>query len=326
MIMRADRLLSLIMILQTRGRVTAGELARELEVTERTIYRDVLALSSAGIPVYTERGPGGGVGLVESYRTSLTGLSEEEAQALFMLSIPAPLVELGVGKELKAAMLKLAAALPASRRDNEAHTRQRIYLDSVPWFQADEPVPHLQVLQQAAWQDRRLDITYRSNFGSLVRKRVDPYGLVAKASSWYLVYAGDGNPRVVKVARVVEATLLDEYFERPIDFNLETFWWEWCIYFEKNRPFVEVKVRIAPSLVPYMPGYFSDTSGNRIVQTDTPDPDGWLRMTITFENYETARTRILGLGRAIEVLEPETLRLGVIDFAEQIVKFYAREE
>ncbi|RPH59405.1 MAG: HTH domain-containing protein, partial [Chloroflexi bacterium] len=152
--MRADRLLALLMLLQTRGTLTAQALAAELEVTERTIYRDVTALSAAGVPVYTERGPGGGIALVESYQTDLTGLRPEEAQALSMLAIPEPLVRLGVGTELKAALLKLSAAIPAAAREKQAQARQRIHLDAAWWFQPEEPTPHLPALQQAVWQDR----------------------------------------------------------------------------------------------------------------------------------------------------------------------------
>jgi predicted DNA-binding transcriptional regulator YafY len=141
--MRADRLISLLMFLQTRGRMTAQELAKELEVSERTVYRDIKALSTAGVPIYTMRGPGGGCALLDSYRTDLTGLTDDEVRALFMLSIPAPLAELGVSQELEAALLKLSAALPAARRYEENRVRQRILLDSIPWFHPHEPVPHL---------------------------------------------------------------------------------------------------------------------------------------------------------------------------------------
>ena len=142
--MRADRLLSLLMLLQARGRMTAQELAAELEVSERTIYRDINALSASGVPVYAESGPGGGCALLDSYRTNLTGLTADEARALFMLNIPAALDQLGVTQELKAALLKLSAALPEARRRDEERIRQRIHLDSTWWFQAEEPLPHLQ--------------------------------------------------------------------------------------------------------------------------------------------------------------------------------------
>lgn len=158
--MRADRLLSLLMLLQTRGRVSARQLARELEVSERTIYRDIIALSVAGVPVYGQAGPDGGYQLLDSYRTSLTGLSESETRALFMLNMPGLLAKLGLSQDLKAAMLKLAAALPESRRQEEERVRQRYSIDASWGSQAEEPLPHLQTIQQAVWEDRKLVITY----------------------------------------------------------------------------------------------------------------------------------------------------------------------
>ena len=154
--MRADRLLSLLMLVQTRGKMTVKKLADELEVSERTIYRDITALSATGIPVYASRGPGGGVRLIEEYRTTLTGLTPDETRALFMLSIPAPLTQLGLGEKFRGALLKLSAALPDALRTDESRTRQRIHLDSSWWFQSEQQVPCLQTIQQALFQDRRL--------------------------------------------------------------------------------------------------------------------------------------------------------------------------
>ena len=202
--MRADRLLSLLMMLQARGRVTAETLAQELEVSVRTVYRDLDALSGAGVPVYAEKGPGGGIALLESYRTTLTGLTTEESRALFMLNIPAPLAQLGVSQELKTALLKLSAALPASRRAEEERARQRFHLDAVGWSQSLEPAPYLQLVQQALWNDRRLKLFYRTFFGTLIERVGEPLGLVAKASVWYLVYTEAEVRRVVRVADLLQ--------------------------------------------------------------------------------------------------------------------------
>ncbi len=310
------------MLLQTRGKLPAWKLAKELEVSERTIYRDVEALSSAGVPVYAERGPGGGVALVDSYRTTLTGLNADEARALFMLNIPAPLLDLGVGQELKAALLKLAAALPSGRRQDEGRVRQRIHLDAAWWFQ-DEPAPQLQKLHQAVWQDRKLEIAYRHEHQNIVTIRVvEPYGLVAKASVWYLVAARQGRLRVYRAGRVVQARALDECFERSPDFDLAGFWTGWCEAFERDRPEYPVRVRIAPALSQALPYYFGDDIHTRLAQAGPPDEHGWLQLTLTFESLEAARDRLLDFGRAVEVLEPEPLRLSLIDVAEQIVAFY----
>jgi len=222
--MRADRLLSLLMLIQSRGQMTAQELADELEVSERTIYRDITSLSAAGIPVYASRGPGGGVRLIEEYRTTLTGLTPDETRALFMMSIPAPLMQLGMGEKLKGALLKLSASLPEPRRADEARTRQRIHLDSSWWFQAEQQVPCLQTIQQALWQDRRLRIKVRRDFfNTEFEQEAEPYGLVAKANIWYLVYGCGGTPKVTRVSQIVEAEILTEGFTRPTGFRLETF-------------------------------------------------------------------------------------------------------
>ncbi len=320
--MRADRLLSLLMLLQTRGRMTARQLADELEVSERTVYRDIEALSLAGVPVYAERGPGGGCALLDNYRTSLTGLTENEVRALFMLSIPAPLTELGVSQELKAALLKLAAALPAALRSDEERARQRVYLDSVPWHQPEAPAPHLQTIHQAVWQDRKLQVTYRLPFDTRTEWLVEPYGLVAKETTWYLVCAMNGATRVLRVSQVADAHIADARFERPLDFDLAAFWSAWCAARNEHRPYYPVKVRVAPELVPLLPHYFGHSVRDACAQAGPPDERGWTTLTLVFERLEAARDRLLGFGRAVEVLEPEALRLSLIDFATQIVALY----
>ncbi len=334
--MRADRLLSLLMLLQSRGRMTAGELAGELEVSARTIYRDLDALSAAGVPVYAERGPGGGCALLDSYRTTLTGLTQDEVRALFMLSIPAPLAELGVDQELQQALLKLSAALPATRRRDEERVRQRIHLDSSGWFETREPVPHLQTLQRAMWGDRKLHLAYRLRFGAQAEWLVAPYGLVAKANVWYLVCERESHLRVYRVSQVLEASISEEIFERPADFDLAAFWQAWCAEVEENRPYYPVVVRVAADLVPWLPQYFGEPIREEVaraqsrlapgMEASSPDAAGWLTVTLPFESLYEARERLLGFGGAMEIVAPEALRKSVIDFARQIVSVYASDE
>mgnify|MGYP001051279298 CR=1 FL=1 len=319
--MRADRLISLVLLLQTRGRMTARELADELEVTERTIYRDVIALSSAGIPLYTDRGPGGGIALLDSYRTTLTGLSEDEAAALFMLSIPAPLEALGVGNKLRDALLKLSAALPASRREAEQHTRQRIHLDSVPWFQGEQHAPFLAVLQQALWQDCRVDLTYESGFGAQIQAVVEPLGLAAKVHTWYLVYRHETAIKVLPVRRVIRAQPLTERFNRPADFDLILYWKQWVAENEAFHVRYPVLVRVAPEFLPILGRYLPDIT-YQLADEATGEYQEWRTLHLYFDSLEAARGRLLGLGRAVEVVEPLPLRLSLLDFAEQIVDFY----
>ncbi len=320
--MRADRLLSLLMLIQSRGQMTAQELADELEVSERTIYRDVTALSAAGVPVYASRGPGGGVRLIEEYRTTLTGLTPDETRALFMMSIPAPLMQLGMGEKFKGALLKLSASLPERHRLDESRTRQRILLDSSWWFQTEQQVPCLQTIQQALWQDRCLRIKVRWDFfNTEFEQDAEPYGLVAKANIWYLVYGCGGTPKVTRVSQIVEAEMTPEGFTRPPEFRLEAFWQEWCREYESQPPFC-ARVRVAPEALSMLAEYVGERARVQLNKSACPDQDGWVTLDLPFDSFVTARTRLLGLGCAVEVLEPESLRKSLIDFAEQIVGFY----
>lgn len=325
--MRADRLLSILMLLQSRGRLTAEQLAQEVEVSVRTIYRDLDALSAAGVPVYAERGPGGGCALLEDYRTTLTGLTPDEVRALFMLSIPAPLADLGLSRELKAALLKLSASLPPSRRAVEVQARQRFHLDPTGWSEAAEPVPHLSTLHQAVWQDRLLRLTYRLPFDAQGVWQVEPYGLVAKANVWHLVCRRNGHMRVLRVSRVADARLDEGTFTRPASFDLVAFWQEWCAEIEAHQPSYVAIVRAAPQLLPWLPDHFGAKIRDQIASAQRQDAGeatagGWLTLTLPFESLEEARDKLLALGGAVEVLSPRALRASVADYAAQILALY----
>lgn len=330
--MRADRLLALLMLLQARGPITAARLAEELEVTERTIYRDVQALSTSGVPVYAERGPGGGISLVDSYRTTLTGLKSDEVRALFMLSIPAPLDQLGVGSELRAALLKLSAALPAARRSDETLVRQRIHLDWTPWAQGPAPgaaqdsasLPHLPTIQQALWASRKLALRYRSPTVPWIEPLdvvVDPYGLVAKAGEWHLVCARQGSLRAIPVAQVLSAQLLEQTFARRADFDLPAFWSTFCQDVQARRTVFPVTLRLAPQILPELRYYFGSLADEHW-QAAAPDASGWRTLTLPFRSLESARRHILAYGGAVEVLTPPALRLSLQDYAQQILNIY----
>jgi predicted DNA-binding transcriptional regulator YafY len=321
--MRADRLLSLLMLLQKHGCMTAGELSEALEVSERTIYRDIEALSGAGVPVYGETGRNGGYALLEGYRTSLTGLTEGEMRALFMLSIPAPLVELGLSQELRAALLKLSAALPAWRNEHEKEVRQRFYLDSTWWHQGGAPVPHLQSLYQAIWQDRMLNLTYRLIPSVEITQNVAPYGLVAKAGVWYLVFERMGKVQALRVSSLLDVRTLDEPFRRPEDFDLETFWKDWCAGQELRQRAYPVRVRAAPHLVQLLAMAFGEGFLQLNTQEQKGESEQWVHIELTFESLEAARERLLAYGGSIEVLEPRALRLSMWDYARQIGGRYA---
>lgn len=322
--MRADRLLSILLMLQNRGKLTAGELAAQLEVSERTIYRDMDALSTAGIPVYCERGPGGGCGLLESYRTNLTGLTREEVRALFMLSIPSPLQQLGVDQDLRAAMLKLSAALPDILRPEGTRAQARIHLDSTAWFQPQQPAPHLDTVQQALWSDRYLDLTYRLPFGAQANHVVAPYGLVAKSNQWHLVCARDDSIYVLQVSDILDARLTEGSFELPPIFDLAKFWSTWSADYERNRPHFEVQVRISPQLFDMLQ-YFKDPIPIAYEVPQEKDDGGWFHVELLFDTFENARKELLNFGGAVEILAPLALRASVLDFAHQTLAVYQQE-
>ena len=320
--MRADRLISIVMLLQTHEKMTAEELSKELEVSQRTIYRDIIALNMAGVPVFTDRGPGGGIALVESYRTTLTGMSEDEAQALFMLSIPEALVELGVGQKLKSALLKLAVALPEERRSVMVETQQRIYLDTTAWTPEQEPVIHLGIIHQALWQDRLLRIKYKGKFDTKIEILIAPLGLVSKLNTWYLMGMTDGHIRVIKVKDIMDVKQLEQDFRRDEKFILLDAWMGWCKDHQDNRSFYKVKAKLAPELYNRLGIYLGEAVKYEVIDTESGNNKGWMVVIIIFENFFRARECILSLGRAVEVLEPEALKLSVIDFAQQIIDFY----
>jgi predicted DNA-binding transcriptional regulator YafY len=317
--MRADRLLTELMLLQTRGRMTARELAVELEVSERTIYRDVDALAASGVPVFAERGPGGGCALLDSYRTTLTGLKPDEIRALFMLNIPAPLARLGVSDELRAALLKLTAALPASKRGESERARRRILLDSVPWSPAREPLPDLQLIHRAVWEDRRLIVRYRRLFDATFERVIEPYGLVAKTDLWYLVANAGGRVFVLPLADILAVRLTEEHFERPPHFDLAAFWAPHCAEVERDQFSFPVTVRVSSPLVPHLRRIFGARLCEPVPAADSNGPNV---VHLAFESLHAARDRLLDLGSAVQVLEPEPLRRSMCDYAEQILAVY----
>ena len=320
--MRADRLISLMMLLQTRGRMTAQDLADELEVSTRTIYRDLDALSISGVPVYTERGPEGGCMLLESYRTNLTGLKEEEVRALFMFSVPGLLADLGADKASEAALLKLSAAVPAPFQRDAERVRERIHLDPTGWFQPEESTPHLQIIQEAIWQQRRLRVRYRTARGNWNTFLLDPYGLVAKTSIWYLVGVRRDAPAVFRVSRVQEASMTEGTFERPADFDLATYWKEWTTSFEKSRQRYFVTLHVRPIAIPVLVEVFGDWMQRMIEFAEDVAADGSFTLNLNFGSKEEACRQLLGLGDGVTVLEPAELRDAMRQQAGRLLTLY----
>ncbi len=321
--MRASRLVTLLLLLQTRGQQTAAELARELEVSERTVHRDVDALSAAGVPIYAERGPHGGVRLVDGYRTRLTGMTAEEAEALFLSGLPGPAAELGLGTVVTAARLKVLAALPAELRTRASRLVERFYLDAAGWFQAGEDVPHLATLAEAVWEGRRVGVEYERG-DQRVERTLEPLGLVLKAGTWYTVAGTDGQLRTYRVSRVAAAVLTDERFDRPEGFDLPGYWVESSAAYERDIRRVPVVVRVAPDRVGELADFVGQIAmaNSRVLQE--PDPEGWTRLRIEIDWPEEAPGRLLGLGGDLEVLDPPDIRQRTEALAVAAAGRYAR--
>ena len=318
--MRADRLLSILLHLQVHHRLTARELAKRLEVSERTIHRDMEALSTAGVPITAERGIGGGWCLMEEYRTNLTGLNDAEIQTLFLVQPTRLLADLGLHQASEAALIKLLAALPSLSRRNAAYVRQRIHVDTASWHRPDEAVPYLPILQDAIWQERKLQLTYQRGDDSTVERLVDPLGLVAKGSIWYLIAAVDGAIRTYRISRVQHAALTDQPCIRPPDFDLATYWEQSSADFKATLPRYAATVRVHPNILSYM-RHVSRYA--RILSTEPADDAGWIRFSMQFEGEHNACEYVLSFGSNIEVLDPPELRQSVLAAAASIIALYS---
>ena len=320
--MRADRLLSLLIILQNRGKTPATQLAKELEVSVHTIYRDIEALSTAGIPVYCERGSQGGCALLDSYRTSLTGLSANELRALFMLSIPVAYQQLGLGPELQAALLKLSAAQTAARSGAKEWMQPRVLVDPAPQKE-QPPQPLLHCLHQAAWQDQLAHLTLQLYFGELVQADFAVYGLIYENQQWVVVLQDPrGQFRAVELDRIRNAQVSSASFVRDPDFNLLSFWTNWKEKWARTRPRVAIKLRILPAWTKELPANYGSRFNQLLSQAGDTLPDGSRHLDMSFDHLENARDFVLSLGGAVEVLEPKSLRLMITDFAQQISEVY----
>ena len=306
--MRATRLVSLLLLLQMRGQLTAQELAGHFEVSVRTIHRDVESLVAAGVPVEAVRGPAGGYRLAGGYRTKLTGLTVDEAEALFVA--PAPAAELGLGGVLANARLKVLAALPVELQERASRAERYFHLDTRRWFRAEDTVPHLPTIASATWQERRLAARYREG-KRIVRRTLDPLGLVLKGGAWYVVARRSAGMRVYRVSRFVSVRIRDDGFERPEDFDLAAYWQEWSQSFEASRPRVEVKLRANELALRHLP-------------RDLQGGDGVF--TVGFESIEEAFRELLKFGPDAEVLEPPALRERIAETAGEVAEMYAVRE
>ncbi|MFF2939625.1 helix-turn-helix transcriptional regulator [Streptomyces niveus] len=293
--MRASRLVTLLLLLQNRGRMTAQQLAEELEVSVRTVYRDVEALGAAGIPLYGDAGHAGGYRLLDGYRTRLTGLTADEAQAAFLAALPGTAAELGLGEALATAQLKLRAALPAELREHAGRIQERFLLDAPGWYGDGDRTPYLAVIAGTVWARRAVVLRYRRwRAPEEIERRVEPYGLVLKAGRWYLVAGGPSGIRTYRVDQILEVHALEAEFAIPDGFGLAAYWSGYLADFRARLHTGDALVRLTPE-------------GARRLGV-TPVGDGWTEARVPIESVDHAHGEFLRLGTDIEVLAPAELR------------------
>ena len=303
--------------------MTSRDLASRLEVSERTIHRDMEALSGAGIPVIAARGSGGGWSLLGDYRTSLTGLNEAEIQSLFLTKPAKLLADLHLEKAADGALLKLLASLPSPFRQGAERARQRIYVDVSGWSRREEAVPFLPVLQEALWLERKLAITYeRGENSEPVERLLSPFGLVAKGSVWYLVGAVEGDVRTYRVSRISNVEVLEATAPVPVEFNLAEYWERSASTFKSSVPKYLASFWVSPAVVLRLgfAGRFA-----RVQETDETDARGWKKVQVGFDVEEMACEYAVSFGPNLEVIEPSTLREKVIAMTRATLEFYTNQ-
>ena len=318
--MRADRLISIIMLLQTRGRITTQSLADELEVSRRTILRDIDALSSSGVPIYADSGHGGGISLDEHYRSRLTGLKELEAMTLFITDNSRLLSELGMSEAATSSILKLLATLPSGHRMSVDHMRQRILIDPDWWFHESQPAEFWDALYRAVFDNRRIQITYETYQGEQTQRRLEPYSLVSKSSNWYLVGYRKGDFRIYRVSRIQRLQVLDDSFERQRDFELQTFWRTHSQTFAQKLDEYRFTVRVRSERLAFirtlLPG--------RTQILDETSEDGWLTIQLQVMSSQFARMILFELGDSAIVVEPKELEAEMMERSHQIIQHLSK--
>ena len=332
--MKSGRLLEMLLLLQARGQVTAAELAERLEVSPRTVYRDAEALSSAGVPIYTERGRAGGIRLLPGYRTDVTGLTQDEARALgfllhSVLTTGGLQEDLGLGTAARSAILKVMRAVPEPFRPAAAATSQRILVDPARWMRAPEQVSHLGVLQAAVFTDRRVRLRYRSSGRprepeasgereQSAERVVDPYGLVCKAGIWYLVADQDGEPRLFRVSRVASAATDEEPVRRRDGVSLAGLWTSLRRGVEDRPAPLEVVVRVRREWL----DLFGRMCAAHLSGPLPAAAGEWTTVELRYPGVMAARP-LLAFGANVEVLSPAAVRADLAAVAAEITGLYS---
>ncbi|PXX53396.1 putative DNA-binding transcriptional regulator YafY [Nocardia tenerifensis] len=316
--------MSILLLLQTRDRVTAQEVARLLEVSVRTVYRDMESLSAAGIPVYGEPGHEGGYRLLGGFRTRLNGLTADEADSLFLTGLPGAAADLGLGAVVAATQLKVMSALPDELRDRAGRLAARFHLDSESWYSEHDSAPHLSAVANAVWHERRLHLRYlRWEQPQVVTRTLDPLGLVLKAGQWYLVAAVDGRVRTYRISRIIDLRVLDETACCPADFELTGYWREYLESFDRRRLRQAATLRMSPLVFDRMPEYFDPAVVQAARESaGAPDAHGWREITLPIESVDRAVPDVLRLGAGAEVLAPNELRERIAEHAGAMGRIY----
>jgi predicted DNA-binding transcriptional regulator YafY len=315
--MRAERLISILMALQRNPALTAGELASRVEVSIRTIFRDVDALSSMGVPVYTEPGRNGGIRLMEGYSSDLTGLSSGEAEALALIASPASMGVRELATPTRTALDKLAAAVPSMHQLRAQHARGRLLFDTKPWFRSMAASPFLDRLRVAIWKDECIRIAYERSNREFRDYDVDPYALVVKVDTWYLIGRVKGETRVFRVSRLQTLEETQRTFVRDKAFDLQKFWYAWCERFEKNPPNtfpVEIKTSAKARRHLLARGHWFRTAIEPLANAR-----GWQVVTLDMQMEDFALRLLFELGTEAEVIHPVKLRRKLRSMAERVL-------
>ncbi|MFE1902079.1 helix-turn-helix transcriptional regulator [Streptomyces gardneri] len=315
--MKSSRLISILLLLRTRGRMTAAELAAELEVSVRTVYRDVESLHLAGVPLYGDAGHRGGYRLLAGHRSHLTELFSREAEALVLAGMPGAAEGLGLGPHFADAQLKLRAGLPAPLREHVDRLRARFHIDAPGWYDEGHEAPFLPQVADAVRTGRVLELRYRRwTAPTDVDRRLEPYGLVLKAGRWYLI-AGPG-PRTYRVDQILDLTVTDEEATIPEGFDLAGHWRASQADFHARLHRGEALVRVSAAGAARLTG----AAARALAATGTPEPDGWTRATLPVESTERAHDTFLALGTDVEVLAPEELRTRMAETVRTLARRY----
>jgi predicted DNA-binding transcriptional regulator YafY len=318
--MRASRLLSIQMLLQAHGRMSATALARSLEISVRTLYRDVDELTAAGVPIYAERGRAGGFQLLAGWNTTLTGLTATEAEAVFLSGLAGPAADLGLGAEVRSAQLKLVSALPAAWRGRAPRIGARLHLDPVEWYREADALPHLQLVARAVWQDRQLEIAYAS-WRRTARQVVHPLGLVLKAGIWYLVALREDKVRTFRVSSMLEVRMLDAPCSRPRRFDLASYWADSVKRFESELHAGEARVAATARGLAELRQ--SGAAVARALSAVQPPAAGdRVHARIPIESLAQAAGLLMRLAPEVEVLQPVALRRAILARAREVTALY----